>query len=386
MGALLFITAIIVSFLTQIPSFVESGFSNILKLVWLLPLGYYVITSFKYLVSKSLTYFYCFAFLFFSYCLILQCIRETEYIGSDAINIAISLMVTAVSYCFWIKSGSKIMLSRISLICLICCCFLAVVVYLGFLINSSLSSLQYAFSSKNSMGQLLLNGAVLALTCYLPKWKIQKIFLIFCMIWILAVIVMLKSRATLVGVMFIILYYILQSDNKRIRKLVVGGTILFVILLIVSENIYDVIVNQIVFANRDASSLDTISSGRGNLISEQLQKIPGNLLLGSGNDYMDCFPLMMIVQYGLIGASFVFSFLYITAKNIYERLKPRKEIYLAVFLIFWAGMLNSLFEAQPPFGPGIKMFLLWMCLGFSLAKYDKSVKKANLKRNLIITN
>lgn len=372
MGSVFFILALIVSFLTQVPSFVESGLSNILKLVWLLPLGYYALTSIKLLANKTLTYFYCFAFLFFSYCFILQCITELEYIGSDAINIVISLMVTAVSYCFWAKSGSKIMLSRISLICLICCFVLSVIVYLGFLINTSLSTLQYAFSSKNSMGQLLLNGAVLALTCYIPKGKLQKAFLISCLIWSLAIICMLKARATILGVVFIILYYVLQSDNKSLRKVVVVGILGFTGLLLFSEQVHDVIINQIVFANRDASDIDSLSSGRVDLIGEQIQKIPDNIIFGSGNDYMDCFPLMMVVQYGLVGATMVFTFLLVTAKKIYYNFKPRKNVYLAVFLLFGASLLNSLFEAQPPFGPGIKMFILWMCFGFALAKFDKT--------------
>ena len=42
-------------------------------------------------------------------------------------------------------------------------------------------------------------------------------------------------------------------------------------------------------------------------------------------------------------------------------------------------MLNSLFEAKPPFGPGIKCFLLWLMLGFSLALEERLARAEGIE-------
>lgn len=53
------------------------------------------------------------------------------------------------------------------------------------------------------------------------------------------------------------------------------------------------------------------------------------------------------------------------------------EFGLIVYLLFMVYMINSLFEAYTPFGPGMKCFELWAFFGIALAeqkrKYDNMV-------------
>ncbi|WP_353654403.1 O-antigen ligase family protein [Muribaculum intestinale] len=184
------------------------------------------------------------------------------------------------------------------------------------------------------------------------------------------VIFMLKSRATLCGFFFVVLFYIIKYNNFRIRATIGCLTILIVTYILCDSAAYEVVVEQIIFGNRDASDVNDLSSGRVYLMKQLLPGIYESPWFGSGNKYMDCFPIIMIAQYGIIGASIVFIFLLYVASLISIKFKPRLNYNLATYLLFWAAMINSLFEANPPFGPGIKCFIIWMLFGISLSKFS----------------
>lgn len=92
-------------------------------------------------------------------------------------------------------------------------------------------------------------------------------------------------------------------------------------------------------------------------------------------------PIIMLFQYGIVGGLMIFSFLIYIGYYVTLRI-DRNSYNLIAFLLFWSFMLNSLFEAQPPFGPGVKCFLLWVFIGFALAKPVTDAENYNfLSRN-----
>ena len=80
----------------------------------------------------------------------------------------------------------------------------------------------------------------------------------------------------------------------------------------------------------------------------------------------------MILQFGLLGAAIVFAYIGVTLSKVLS-LDRDNKIHLVTYLLMMAMMLNSLFEAPPPFGPGVKCFMLWMAIGFSFA-YEKNIR------------
>lgn len=78
----------------------------------------------------------------------------------------------------------------------------------------------------------------------------------------------------------------------------------------------------------------------------------------------------MLMQYGLIGATIVFAYIGRVYLDI-RHLDRRNAIYLYTYLIFISLILNSIFEAQSPFGPGAKCFIFWIMLGFTIAERKK---------------
>ncbi len=102
----------------------------------------------------------------------------------------------------------------------------------------------------------------------------------------------------------------------------------------------------------------------------------GMWIFGKGCVYLDCFPIAITIQYGIVGALIVFSFLAYVAYRISE-IRPAKSAYLkqAAILLFWSFMTVSIFEAHVPFGTGVKCFALWMTLGMLSAQTAYNPKK-----------
>ena len=97
MASFAFYLAVISSMLSQTPAFLESGVDQYLKLTWVLPLVVLIFDNPRAFINRKLFFFYSFVLFFFLYCLILQSLKDVEYMGADLYNIAISLMVTIVS-------------------------------------------------------------------------------------------------------------------------------------------------------------------------------------------------------------------------------------------------------------------------------------------------
>lgn len=133
-----------------------------------------------------------------------------------------------------------------------------------------------------------------------------------------------------------------------------------------NPEMYSYIFDGIIAAGRDYTDLDDFSSGRVHGIEEGWPLFLKNMHFGVGNYYLDSMPIAMLIQYGIWGSLIVFAYLLFIGIKLYNH-KDDSRVELASFLLFVVFMINSLFEAQAPFGPGVKCFILWMVMGFSLA-------------------
>ena len=144
-----------------------------------------------------------------------------------------------------------------------------------------------------------------------------------------------------------------------------------------SPTLYKTVVEGILFANRDASDLNSLSSGRVELLSSCIQLFLTNPFIGIGNKYFDCFPVIILTQYGMLGASIIFTFIGRVIKDCFCVLDKSNKLDLCAFLLMVTYLLDSLFEAQPPFGPGVKCFPLWMIWGIMLSNKVIMKKKVS---------
>lgn len=373
-AVILFLATIMLSLLSQLPAVLDSGADKIFKLVWILPFGFLLATSPHLFISNKLLPFYLFVFTITLYCFACQMATGNLYLGSDINNIAICLLVTIVSYIFWQQYGNDSIIKGLCIIMIVGGALLALQVYSGYLRDADITSNSYAYDAKNSVAQILLCCGFIILLLFSPNNKNIFIAGRIIAISILVVMVMTRSRATLLSAFYIVYYYTFRYGNKKLKTGIIILAILAVVLILLYPNIYDVIVQGILFGGRDSSDVNSLSSGRIFFFALALQKIPQSPWIGSGDYYVDCMPLNIMTEFGIIGLVMVLSFIaYIFA---YLKKKQKKDkIHNAAYVLFISFLVNSIFEAQPPFGPGMKCFILWMFIGFSLANSPDKLPK-----------
>ena len=97
-------------------------------------------------------------------------------------------------------------------------------------------------------------------------------------------------------------------------------------------------------------------------------------MFGIGGGYVDSFPFEILINYGIIGFITMAIFI-VKLSRMVLRFNKNNRICLTANILWVVFLLNSLFEAYPPFGPGIKCSLLWMTIGFSIAEIEKAKKQ-----------
>ena len=134
-----------------------------------------------------------------------------------------------------------------------------------------------------------------------------------------------------------------------------------------NENLFDMFVGNIMFAGRNASSLDSLTSGRVSIVSEFPTLIEGHWLTGIGSLYFECFPLSCILQFGIITGSIIIGIAYLP---IIKSLKfDRTNVYSSILVIVCIGYgINSIFEGLAPIGPGVKCYYMWLMYGILFAR------------------
>lgn len=368
MVRVLFYFAVLASLISQLPMVLETGLDKYLKLSWV-PLTIFIgLLHPNEFINKKLLFFYAFIITFGGYIFLLEACSTRTYItsGGDLYNMVISLLIFIDCFIFWKHYHSLITYKNILILMMVGCLILGIIVYIYYLQFADITSTTYAYNAKNSLGQILFVGGVMTLIGINLFKKKYKLFISTCIIVLIIIIMLLKSRATIICIFFVILYYMMQKRYAMLRKYIIFGSVVGIALIILSEDIYNTIVINILFANRDASSVSSLSSGRSELILKAIRLIDENWLLGVGDKYLDCMPVAILLQYGIFGLFIVLIFIMVLSYKII-RLPQNNIINISTFIVYCSFMLNSIFEAYPPFGPGAKCFPLWMLLGFALS-------------------
>lgn len=364
----LFYIAVVCSVLSNFPIVLGTVLESVFKVMWALPFFYiFIVKNTRMLWKKELLPFYLLAIAFFLYCFLCESVTGVEYVGTDLNNIVISSLVAITSYAYWKGNASESSLKQLSYLLLACGVLLGSYIYFEYLVGSDITSRLYAVKNKNSIGQIVFCCALIPFLTLRNGNILSKIVLYTAITVLTAIVLMTKSRATIIGVFFVIGYFIFTKSSLKVKVYSLLFIAAFVMFVLSNENVYNIIVNGILLGGRDVSNMNDLTSGRVILISKCFEGISENPWFGNGNKYMDCMPVIMLYQYGICGAMLIFVFLTHIGRHIILK-TDRSPANLVALLLFGCFMLNSLFEAYPPFGPGIKCFLLWVFIGFSLAR------------------
>lgn len=231
----------------------------------------------------------------------------------------------------------------------------------------------YLYGSKNSAGQIFLTAIILTVIFYMKNHKFLAAAII---IFFVALIVMMKSRATLITLVLFAVYFVLFVLEKPIYKIV--GIIAFVIvaiLIFTNESLYNLYINQVILNNRDINDISAITSNRDVQYDYFIQNFGQYWLVGTGGTYIEAMPLTVLLSYGVIGGLPILLFslfpLYIGMKNIkYLKYRVFCSVIMSLGIVMW---VNGIFEEQSPFGPGVKCYFLWLVTGLFLG-YKRRIK------------
>lgn len=238
--------------------------------------------------------------------------------------------------------------------------------YFGF--GYDMSSSIYAYQSKNSFAQIVFTAIILLMIKFKPQRKIHTIIKWGLIAFEILLMGYLRSRATLVSFLVAVVILVLsRNTRKSLKALVTIACIALIFLMLTNESINEVIFNDILFAGRDSSNLDELTSGRVTILQNFPELISGNWLFGIGSRYFECFYLSAILQFGLIGGIILIIISFVPA--YYGVLLSRTSENWYILMVIAVGYLvDGIFEGLTPFGAGIKCYFMWFLFGLLISR------------------
>lgn len=363
--------------LSQMPALVSVGITQYLSYpVWVIIFCYVLISDLGYIYTSK-TFKIIFFFFCFSVLIILGCVIFTRrsYLNSSMLS---SFFISFFIFFIGSQIGHLLEEEHIEKICMYftySISFVALIIYFDYFRGTdALASSAYAYGSKNSISQIIATAIIISLI--LSNRQQNKKFTILNYVLMCSnfvIVMLLRSRATILGLLIIIVYYIVSKrTNKTIRRIIIVLSVLLCFGLLFNSNMYELVVNRILLGGRDTGNLDSVSSGRISILQSFPEQIDGHYLFGIGARYFECAPVSIVLQFGLIGG---FGLLGVMIYTSYCCFKWRNNtnLNLLLFLICICYMVNSLFEGLAPFGPGAKCYFLWFLFG--LIQDGRYIKK-----------
>lgn len=380
--------AVFITVLTQAPLLREKlGIDTQMLMLpfWCLALLITLYSNRRLRVTFTRYYYILFFSILFG-CVVLSLISGENYFSGFTITIIMALFI------FFIGNQNGEILFDDTLFMRLCIAYcsaatlLGIDIYLEYLSSYSLQSIDYVYRSKNSAGQILLTACVLlGYMLKNRKWKVAKVALIA---FFLVEIILLRSRATILSVLFIPVTILLTTSVKRRYKYTTVAIITMAILFLTfNKDAYNLLINNVLFNSTNnvslsALDLDRVTSNRYSLLSNFPTQLAGYEFTGLGSSfYVDNLFVNAIGNYGILFGLLV-SILALVPLVESLRLKFKftqfligKLIVLRIIIVTYT--FNGLFEAWAPFGPGGKCFIFWLLLGMLYSGYVNKKEFAN---------
>lgn len=364
-----------ISNLSQLPILLNNKIVKVIVMaLWAGTLLIGLFANKKETFNKKVFYVFLYIMIFDVFLLVCEVFTGKRYLSSQLVYpVHISIFIYLIGVLFSKKCNDKD-IKKIINAYIISSCIVGAYIFINFFVGVDWrNTYNYVYTSKNSISQILLT-AIIFIAIYWDNKKL-KIFLI---LGIFVLLCMLKSRATILGAIVGLIYYIFFLVKSKKKKILYIAILVSIIILICcNENINNIVVNNILFNNKSITNLNDISSGRMNHFETFFQNFGDYFLIGEGNSILESFPLNSLMSYGIIGAFPLFLILLYPLQILVKRNYFKDKLKTSLLLIYLIYIINSLFEALTPFGPGIKCYILWLILGLYIAR-NKSVTARNI--------
>ena len=362
--------------LTQMPEWLgNSGIKLLSYAPWIL-MAVYSLAGLKYNntfhVGNQL-YLYVLTWIVFLVCAILEL-----YLGKG-FNVAVfrPLLISLFIYVISLNLGYNISeksLNYILVAYILSSLFVAGSIFVTLMgTGFDWSSRVYAYDSKNSASQILLTALFFLIYLHGKKNKLIDIFILVGCAFLTYTMFMMKSRASLLGIVVIFVSVLANGKyGKSTKAIVYIATVAFLGLFILNGDFQEFFLDSFVFTGKDASDLNDVSSGRITMIEDFPKMFAQRPILGHGRNYVECMQLNALIEVGLLGgipinilalAPIVDAF-----KSYRKYKKPIDYLLLIVGICYY---INGVFEQLSPFGPGVKCYMLWLLFGLSVSWREK---------------
>lgn len=369
--------------LSYIPYFTTKGMTQLLSYpMWGILVFYLVVKRRLYLVGKDKGFLLYIAFILlllltfsvfagktYSTSLLTRCIM---------IAIVISIVGEMVSYSQETYFAEKSIFKAYILASIILC----VIIYFSYLQGQDFSSAIYVYGSKNEASFLAASSFVMVLYYDhfddIEESERTKLFRFLVAGFLFIMVSLMRCRQMMIAMLAVLLVFFLQKNTSKYIKLLLVIVFAIMVILIQDNQFYNTFINGIVFAGRDRTSIDSLSSGRITEIRWALEQLSNNLFTGTGDTHtVDCFFISVFMQYGIIVGSLItvlalFPLIY--GITYYRRSKD--PLALILILCHFSYFIGGIFEENAPFGPGIRCYISWFLYGYLKMK----------ERNMITVN
>lgn len=353
-----------VSVLSQIPAFVASGVTSIISILAWLVLAFFSLMANRGKFLLTVQYPLYIVMVLAGFYLV-AAFFNNDYFQSD-------LPYTIVLAAFVLVTGNiagaqmnKADLNLIAKSYIFGSTILALIIYRDYFAQVTEASPIYVYGEKNSTAQILITAVILIMTTQLrAKEKKRKWLYLGCLVILTAVILMTKSRATIIFFPFLVWLVLTSSSiSKKYKRMILFCILIIVIVLMRNREFRDSLLNDILFAGRDSSDMNSLSSGRWEEWQNFFTDWGDGWLFGYGRMKRESLILTAFLEYGVFFGMLI---LVLAAYPLYFALrKLPKQHSERTLLVCVAScyLINGIFEQLAPFGPGVKCFFLWFLLG-----------------------
>lgn len=362
--------------ISQLPIFVQAGLTQRLAFPGWMLLTISIFISRKIRMTKAVITQICFGVALIIWLLLDSLLISMSQFGSSIFySYMISLFIFTLGS--WVSEYvNERVFENINKIFVVSIFWVSANIFVEFFgVGYDLSTRFYEYSSKNSVSQIIFTALILLIVRYKPQNTVGRLTKIGIIAFEMYVILLLRSRATLVSLLLCILVMVLARDTSRKMKIAICiVAFVFIVMLVFNREFNNFIFNKVILANRNVTNLNDLTSGRVNIISNFPQLIKGNWLTGIGPMYYECFPLSAILQFGIAGGVLC---IIISLQPLWKSFVFRhtSDTWYLLYLIAIGYSVNGLFEGLAPFGPGVKCYYMWLLFGFLMGQ------KTNLSKD-----
>lgn len=360
---------VILTNLSQMPIFVSGGITQYISMpLWIILFIYCVLhdkrpefSAFKTIVSLA---------IFFGFFYQIASALNPAYQKTSLPSVLmISLFVLVCSSCIAndinVNSLNKILTSYVLSVIIV-----GISVYMTYIANASLTSRVYLYEEKNSISQILLTAWVIILfTKFDGNWK-KRLFYLSIMAFFTYEILMLQSRASIIGIPIALAIALLNGRDSKGAKTMSVIFILVAIVLLFKKDTLDYFVEYVLYAGRNSANLNDLSSGRSEEWAQFSFQFDQNPLFGVGKCKRESIILTSLLEFGIVGG---IPLLIIACSPLLYAMRIKRVVnitplYLIYIVVAITYTINGIFEQLAPFGPGVKCYFLWFLYGIIATK------------------